>query len=219
VLRLTGTTRPKPYKGAPTWGCEGRANSMFTFLRGFFLWCEDKKGGDLLDDNPCAGLRQPYKKRERERLLSPDEIRYFWQATSEIGFPVGPIAQLLLLTAQRRGEIANAYGGQVDRTQRMLTVPIMSTKPRRGHLVPLSTAALGILDALPHGDPRDLLFPRSARQPNLLIWGATFAETNKRIHARMVQLAAKISVAVVVILTTRTSNGSRIMTCAGRRRP
>lgn len=189
VLRITGTTRPKPYKGAPTWGCEGRANSMFTFLRGFFLWCEDRKRGDLLDHDPCAGLHVPYKRRERERVLNPQEIKYFWKATEEIGFPVGPIAQLLLLTAQRRGEIANAYGGQVDRTQRMLSVPIMSTKPRRNHLVPLSTAALQILDALPHGDPRDLLFPRSPTKPNLPIWSSTLSTANKRIYKRMVELA------------------------------
>jgi integrase len=189
VLRVTGTTRPHPYKGAPTWGCEGRANSMFTFLRSFFLWCEDKKRGDLLGHDPCAGLHVPYKKRERERLLSPQEIRWFWQATTEIGFPVGPVAQLLLLTAQRRSEIANAYGGQVDRTQRMLTVPIMSTKPKRGHLVPLSTTALEILDALPHGDPRDLLFPTSRTKPAQTIWSSTFSQANKRIYARMVELA------------------------------
>jgi integrase len=185
LLRTIGTTRLKPYKGAPTWGCEGRANSVFGFLKGVFGWACDEEQGALLTHNPMHGIHTPYRWRERERVLNPQEIRYFWQATTELGYPIGTIAQLLLLTAQRRGEIANAYGGQIDRTQRTLTVPILTTKPHRGHIVPLSTMALEILDALPHGDPRDRLFTNLKNGP---ISRGYFHPANERIHKRMVEL-------------------------------
>lgn len=158
---------------------------MFTFLHRFFVWCEDEEGGDLLDHNPCNGIHTPYPKRERERVLTPQEVKFFWQATTELGYPIGPIAQLLLLTGQRRGEIAGAFGGQVDRLQRVLTIPIASTKPKRNHIVPLSTMALEILDSIPHGDPRDPLFPNGKNQP---LKRGSFHPANKRIHTRMVEL-------------------------------
>ena len=93
-------------------GREGRANSTFTFLHQFFGWCADEEGGDLLDTDPCSGVHTPYRYRERERVLSADEIKYFWIAAGEMG-QIGTIARLLLLTAQRRGEIAGAVGCDV----------------------------------------------------------------------------------------------------------
>jgi integrase len=184
LLRNIGTTRLRPYKGAPTWGCEGRANSVFGFLRGFFDWASDEELGDLLTNNPMTGIHTPYRWRERERVLNPQEIRYFWQATTELGHPVGQIAQLLLLSGQRRGEIAYMYGWQIDRRERTLTIPIMSTKSKRGHIVPLSTMALEILDTIPH-DPRGMLFLSSKNGP---LSRERFYPANKRIHTGMVEL-------------------------------
>jgi len=50
----------------------------------------------------------PAQKAERERTLDDEEIRLFWLACERIGWPFGPLAQLLLLTAQRRDELAYA---------------------------------------------------------------------------------------------------------------
>ena len=50
-------------------------------------------------------MKSPTKERARDRALTNDEIRWFWQACDEIGWPFGPIFKLLLLTAQRRDEV------------------------------------------------------------------------------------------------------------------
>ena len=49
---------------------------------------------------------RPGKEQARDRALTDDEIRWFWSATEAIGWPFGPIARLLLLTAQRRDEVS-----------------------------------------------------------------------------------------------------------------
>jgi len=184
LLRVTGSTRPQPYKGAPTHGCEGRANSIFTYLNQFYRWASDEERGDLLDVNPMNGIHTPYRYRERERVLSDDEIRWFWIATGEMR-EIGTIARLLLLTAQRRSEVANAFGGQVDWRARTLTLPIPTTKPLRGHVVPLSTMALELLEKVPHGDARDRLFPNRKGGP---LASTRFSQANRKLHARMVEL-------------------------------
>lgn len=184
LLRVTGSTRPQPYKGAPTHGCEGRANSIFTFMNQFWRWAADEERGDLVEVNPMNGIHTPYRYRERERVLTDDEIRWFWIATGEMG-QIGTIARLLLLTAQRRSEVANAFGGQVDWGARTLTLPIPFTKPQRGHIVPLSTLALELLEKVPHGDARDRLFPN--RRGGTLA-STRFSHANRRLHARMVEL-------------------------------
>jgi integrase len=47
---------------------------------------------------------------KRERVLSDHEIAEIWTATSTAGAPYGSIIRLLILTGQRRGEVAGWLG-------------------------------------------------------------------------------------------------------------
>lgn len=184
LLRKIGSTRTMPY-GDRRDGRWARSNSAFWILRKFFQWCcDDDEGVNLLNASPAIGIRQPYPILERERVLTDSEIRWFWQATGELGFPIGPVSRLLLLTGQRRSEIANLEKQQVDRESRMLRIPIRSDKSRRGHLVPLSDLAMEILDQVPRLPGRPLLFSRDGVTP---LWSA-FTTANQRLHRRMVEL-------------------------------
>jgi len=49
---------------------------------------------------------KPYKEKSRERILSDEEIKWFWSATAEDLEPFGHLARLLLLTGQRLNECA-----------------------------------------------------------------------------------------------------------------
>src|SRR6266511_3551188 len=71
--------------------------------RDLFNWAIEK---DRLSASPVARMKLPTKERPRDRVLSDDELRWFWCAAEEIDWPFGPLAQLLLLTAQRRDEVA-----------------------------------------------------------------------------------------------------------------
>jgi integrase len=72
-----------------------------------------------------------------------------WNAADVLGYPFGPFFRLLILTAQRRGEVAAMRWSDVDMERALWTLPAEQTKPGRVHDVPLSGPALGLLQRLP----------------------------------------------------------------------
>jgi integrase len=104
----------------------------------------------LATNNPALGLPS------RERVLDDSEVRAIWKACGDDGF--GAIVRLLLLTGQRRNEIADLRWSEVDFDAAEITVPPARTKNKRLHVVPLSGAALSIIKALPREAGRDLIF-------------------------------------------------------------
>ncbi|MGE3702264.1 MAG: tyrosine-type recombinase/integrase, partial [Hyphomicrobiaceae bacterium] len=93
-------------KGAPS-----AANHALATARVFFNWCADR---GLIDLNPCARVKMPAKKVSRERVLNSEELVRIWLGSCTLGYPFGTITQLLLLTAQRRNEIAQLRWGHLD---------------------------------------------------------------------------------------------------------
>lgn len=184
LLIRVGTTRKYPNTRRRD-GCQTRSNLVFWFLNRLFNWCiEDDE--NILDLNPCRNLKHPYPYGERERCLSDREIHYFWRATTELGHPYGTVAQLLLLTAQRRSEIANLQKTHVDKEGRLLMLPALTTKSRRAHLVPLSDMALDLINGVPKTPGCPFLFPGvSGVGP---IGHTSFMRANKRIYDRMVAM-------------------------------
>ena len=79
------------------------ANRVRSYLGTFFNWAVDR---DIIATSPAQGVKPVAKERSRDRVLSDDEIRLFWRACDDLGFPWGPLGQTLLLTGQRLGEVA-----------------------------------------------------------------------------------------------------------------
>jgi integrase len=128
-------------KGAPS-----QANHTLAYLSAFFGWAVDE---GLIAKNPAAGVKMPAQKVERERALGDWELRPFWLACDRIGWPFGPLAQLLMLTAQRRDELAHATWSEFDLDKHTWTLPSERTKNGRAHIVHLSALAVEILERLP----------------------------------------------------------------------
>jgi integrase len=79
-------------------------SSRIQALRGytaFFNWCIRRH---YLDQSPCMRLRAE-KDDSRSRVLTDDELRAIWKATDE-PTTFNRIVRLLLLTGERRSEIA-----------------------------------------------------------------------------------------------------------------
>lgn len=114
----------------------------------FFAWCV---GTDRLDASPCTGIEPPAVVTKRKRVLSPDEIRLVWKGADIIGWPFGPLAKLLLLTGQRREEVAGASWAEfaLDATQPVWTIPEHRAKNGNANVVALAPAALAVLASLP----------------------------------------------------------------------
>jgi integrase len=127
-------------------GAEVQANRILARLRTFFGWAVEK---DWIATNPCDGLKPPTKERARDRVLSDDEIRWFWAATGELGWPFGPLFRLLLLTSQRRDEVATIEKPEFDLDDRLWGIPRYKAENDQGHDVQLSDQAIEIFRGLP----------------------------------------------------------------------
>jgi integrase len=136
-----------------------QANRTLARLRALFNWAIEK---DRISASPVDHMKPPTKERARDRALSDDEIRWFWLACHEIGWPFGPIFKLLLLTAQRRDEVAGMKWTEIDVEKRTWMLPRHRAKSDRGHEVQLSGAAIDVICSLPRitsgGNERDLVF-------------------------------------------------------------
>jgi integrase len=128
-------------------GAEIQANRVLARLRTLFGWAAGK---DLIIVNPCDGAKPPTKEKARDRVLSEGEIRVFWTAAGELGWPFGHLFKLLLLTAQRRDEVATMEWAEIDIEGRLWSLPREKAKNDQGHDVHLSALAVEVLAALPH---------------------------------------------------------------------
>lgn len=85
----------------------------------------------------------------RGRALSNEELRAIWTAAEALGEPFGPLFKLLLLSGQRRGEVARMTWGEIDLGRdRVWNIPAARMKAKRPHEVPLTAAMVEILAGL-----------------------------------------------------------------------
>jgi integrase len=154
--------RPAPY----------HAHNVFGHIRTFYNWAIERGKYDL-EASPCDRLKPARiigNKKPRQRVLSDDELRAFWRASGRLGYPYGPLFRLLLLTGQRKSEVAEARWrefhpdlvnllrdrerpidwSKVPAPLKIWTVPAERFKSDSTHLVPLTDDALRILEAVPH---------------------------------------------------------------------
>ena len=97
--------------------------------------------------NPVDLVRKPRLPQGRDRRLVGDEHGRLMTAAQAYGGEIGPIITWAIETAMRRGEIAAMRWEHLDRKAKVLLIP--ETKNGTPRRVPLSTAALGVLDGLP----------------------------------------------------------------------
>jgi integrase len=121
------------------------ANRALAYTRRFFNWLIERS---VIETSPCDRVKAPASERDRDRILTDDEIRWLWKATERAAYPFGPFVRLLLLTGQRRDEVAKARYREFLH-QALWQIPKERTKNGIAHEVPLSTAAQEMIAALP----------------------------------------------------------------------
>jgi integrase len=122
------------------------ANRVFAAIRKFFNWCAAR---DIIAASPCAGVKPPTAERARDRVLSDEELRLVWRAADKLGGTFSPLVKMLALTGQRRDEVARMRWEELDLDARLWTLPPARTKNNQPHEVPLSKAALVVLQNVP----------------------------------------------------------------------
>ncbi|MCJ2015235.1 tyrosine-type recombinase/integrase [Methylobacterium sp. J-076] len=129
------------------------ANRARTTFSAFYRWLIEE---GVAEANPVVGTRKPAKEEKRQRVLKPAEIGAVLAALPAGDF--GRIVRLLLLTGQRRDEVACMAWDEVDLGAGLWRLPRERTKNGLPHEVPLSAPALTILADAPRVEGRDLVF-------------------------------------------------------------
>jgi integrase len=158
------------------------ANRTLTTLKTFFSWLVDRS---VIDQSPCVRVKAPAPESSRDRVLSNDEIRLLWKAADRLGSPHGNFVQLLLLTAQRRDEVAGLKRSELPAPD-LWTIPAERTKGGRAHDVPLSAAAKDIVENAPRIGSSAFVFTIEGDKP---ITG--YSGAKRRLDALMAEIATE----------------------------
>lgn len=121
-------------------------NRLISLLSKFFNFAKER---GHIDINPASGIKRTTE-QSKERALLNNEVTSFWQQTDDNSnfSPSTRLAlRLILVTAQRPGEVAQMHESQIQGD--VWTIP--DTKNGRTHSVPLSPLAMQLIEeAQPH---------------------------------------------------------------------
>ena len=138
------------------------ANRTLSILKRWFRWSVER---GYISASPAAEVRPPSKEATRERVLTPDETVAIWTAAPDLDYPFGPYFRLLMLTGQRRSEVAKLRWEHVDLDSQLWTLPREDTKAGRAHEVHLSDAAVELLGNLPRYAGHFVFSTTSGKRP------------------------------------------------------
>lgn len=152
ISKIIDRLRPTP----------SEANHLFAVARTFFRWAVKRR---YIPHNPCEGMSLPSVRPTRDRVLNDAELVSLFRAADNVGYPFGTIIQLLVLTGQRRGEIAALRWQYIDEKQQTITLPASITKNTRQHTFPYGKRAARIFSQLSRNG--DYLFPARGNSGNV----------------------------------------------------
>lgn len=151
VAELIGGIRDGKNRDKPA---PGQAYNTWGHVKAIFSWAmwPERRQGYALAFNPVAHLQPKHfrlSKTASTRTLTDDEIRAYWAAAEETAYPLGQFYKLLLLTGQRKSEVAGARRSEISDNRQIWTVPSERFKSGQEHIVPLSNDAISLVRDIP----------------------------------------------------------------------
>ena len=143
-------------------GIEGKVipNRILALTKTIFRYALSR---DWLDASPVEGIEKPNVERARDRVLDMGEVARVWNAGGLLGYPEGHWVRILLLTAQRGGEVTAMKWTDLDLEAATWTIPAANAKADRANLVPLSPLAVEVIRSMP--DLGDYVFTTTGDKP------------------------------------------------------
>ncbi|WP_048710734.1 tyrosine-type recombinase/integrase [Microvirga massiliensis] len=162
-------------------GSPAAANRALAYLGKFFNWSLEQ---DLITVSPTAKVRALSSGKSRERVLTPEELAWLWCTLN--GYPglFGGLFKVLLLTGQRRSEVAGMRWDELrslNTSEAVWHLPPERTKNAQSHLVPLAPAVRTILQMLPRTGP--LVFSTTSKTAV-----SGFSKAKRQLDLRIAQL-------------------------------
>jgi integrase len=157
------------------------ANRTLGAIKRLFNWAIDRS---IVDTSPCLRLVPPAEEKSRDRVLSDEELRLAWLAAERMGAPFGAFVQALMLSAQRRDEVAGMRWPELKEGEALWTLPGQRTKNSVEHDVPLCSDIREIVARLPRIARSEFIFTTTCQAP---ISG--FSKAKARLDALMLEIA------------------------------
>jgi len=159
------------------------ARRVRAYGRAMYGWAVRRR---LVGQNPFDHVTVEGREVSRDRVLSDDELGQAWRAASALPYPFGPYLSLLILTLQRRSEVAGMRWPELSPDLTEWTIPASRAKNGKAHIVHLPPITRDILRGLPRvSDPR-------TGAPSPLVFTTTGSTPISGFQSASRQLAAKI---------------------------
>jgi Arm DNA-binding domain len=166
-------------------GAPYQAHNLLGYVRRLFNWAI-ARGTCGLERSPCDRLKPRDAigpKKSRKRILTDDELRAFWKCTGDMGYPYGPLFQMLLITGQRESMVCEANRPELDLQKKLWSLSEERMKSDEPFVFPLSSLALSIANSLPRFNSGEFLF--SAKFGKTPIRGTALSKPKRRLDAAM----------------------------------
>jgi len=138
------------------------ANRALAHLKHLMSWCVES---GIIDVSPISGMKPRAKEQPRERVLTDDELGALWAVFGDEGYPFGDCMKLLMLSGQRRAEVAEMRWSELDLEKRLWTLPSMRAKNGKQHTVPITDAMLEVLRKTPRFFNSDYVVTTTGKSP------------------------------------------------------
>ena len=134
------------------------ARATAAYGRACFGWGarRDSVAGNPFVSLPVQGVTK------RDRVLDEAELARVWTAAAAASAPFGPLVCIMILTGQRREEVAGMAWAEMSADLETWTIPAERTKNGVPSVVPLSASAVAIVHQrliTMRGQRRGLVFP------------------------------------------------------------
>jgi integrase len=175
----------------------GTAREVRKHLSRLLSWAADR---GMIETHPMAGRRATDLQRTEEagRSLSLEEARRVYRAAGTLGYPFGPLYQLLLLTGTRKSEWGEASWDEFQ--GREWVVSRSRYKSRRDHVVPLGDEAMAIIESLPRWNAGPYVFSATGGRSPVSGWSRAKSRLDSlakvsgyRIHDLRVTVRTQLS--------------------------
>ena len=121
-----------------------QANRTLEIIRKMFNFAI---GRSIIEHSPCLVIERPVKENRRDRVLSENEIRNFWNNINKSRMEARTklVLKLQLVTMQRKGELVQIEKADIDLKSRWWTQPKEKVKNNQAHRVWLTDIAMEII--------------------------------------------------------------------------
>jgi integrase len=136
-------------------GSPVNANRTLAYLKTMFNWAKSR---GIITHSPADNIEKPGEEVARERAPDDSELAEIWRAAAKLEWPFEPAIKLLILTGQRREEVAQMRWSELKLPEGVWTLPPNRTKNGQPHDIHLSPLAVDVIETITPIEDCDLVF-------------------------------------------------------------